>query len=210
MGKCPNCGAKIIFPRIGPPPTEPAPATPLTFIDPDFYWSATGWAAVAVVALCGISAWIWVRLIIFLAYGYMPYRIGLRVAPVGKLVLPFVRLNNGDDLSLSWSLVFISGFLTTWALLARGTNYLVERYRPRGRMIALIILVGLLAWISLLMQAMPSRYLFPVHFGESPARQGFMCLMAIFAAGGVVVWRDLKGATNAEQDVELHPHDPAD
>src|SRR3954469_9585877 len=85
IGKCPNCGAKIIFPRIGPPPTEPAPATPLTFIDPDFYWSATGWAAVAVGALCGISAWIWVRLIIFLAYGYIPYRIGLRVAPVGKL-----------------------------------------------------------------------------------------------------------------------------
>src|SRR5258707_521293 len=89
-GKCPNCGAEVIFPGGGAAPTGPAPAKPLTFIDPDFFWSAEDWAAFAVVALCGISAWIWVRLIIFLAYGFKPYRMGLRVAPAGKLVFPFV------------------------------------------------------------------------------------------------------------------------
>src|SRR6266550_3968914 len=91
-GKCPNCGAEIIFPSVGPPPTEPGPPKPFTFINPDNYWLASDWGAVGVAALCGIAAWIWVRLIILLAYGFQAYRMGLRIAVLGRL--PGVTLNN--------------------------------------------------------------------------------------------------------------------
>jgi hypothetical protein len=203
-GKCPNCGAEIIFPRMGPPPTEPAPAKPFTFINPDNYWLATDWGAVGLAALCGVAAWIWVRLIIFLAYGLQAYRMGLRIAVFGRL--PGVTLNNGDYLSFFWATLFVSGFITTWAFLIRAANHLVGRTWPRGQAIALVLLVGLLAWISLLAQAMPPHP-FPIHFGESPARQAFAYLIAIFAAAGIVVWRDLKSGETSGGEIEMISHD---
>jgi hypothetical protein len=189
-GKCPHCDAEIIFPRLDGPPTEPAPAKPFEFIDPHNYFNSNGWAAVALIGVCGISAWTWVRLIIFLAYGFWPYRMGLRVAGMSKVY--GVALNNGDQLDFYWFLIFVSGFLTTWMLLIRGANYLVEHHRPRVAAIALIVLAGVATWISLIWQAMPARYRFTFHFPAGSARQGFFSLLVVFAVGGMVMWRDWK------------------
>ena len=70
--------------------------------------------------MCGISAWIWVRLIIFLAYGFRAYRLGLRVESVGKT--GGIVLNNGDRLNFFWYSLFAAGFLTTWILLINGAQ----------------------------------------------------------------------------------------
>src|SRR4051812_45472374 len=78
-GHCPNCNAEIIFPQIGPPPTEPEPAKPLQLIDEAALWKASGPEAIYAAAMCGVSAWIWVRLIIVLAFGFKAYWHGLRV-----------------------------------------------------------------------------------------------------------------------------------
>jgi|SRR4051794_10405932 hypothetical protein len=205
-GKCPNCGAEIIFPRIGPGPTEPEPAKPYVFINPKYYWLAEGSGAAGLVALCGLAAWIWVRLIILLAFGFHAYQVGLRMALPGRV--PGVTLNNGDCLSFFWATLFVSGFITTWSLSIRAANYFVWRSRPRSRGIALLLILGLLAWISLFIQATPAAYPFRLHFGESSLGRALVYFVAIFSAAAIAVWRDMKGGEKADE-IEMSSPDAA-
>ena len=199
-GKCPNCQAEIIFPRIGPPATEPQPATPNPLIDPENLWNSTDWGSVACVAVIGIAAWIWGRLIIFLAYGYQAYRMGLYVTVFGKEY--GVSLNNGERLNFFWTLVYVSGFVTTLFLLIRGANFLVQRTRPHSWALGLIFLAGGATWGSLLWQAIPGRYPFPFHFGAGSTRQAFFTLLVVFVTGGMVAWRDWKMSLVTEEFVK--------
>ena len=141
---------RYIFPRIGPGPTEPEPAKPLQLIDEAGLWSLSGPSAFCAAAMCGVSAWIWVRLIIVLAYGITAYRFGLRVESGGKTA--GIVLNNGDRLNFFWYSVFAAGFLASWILLVNGANYLVARSRRKGWAISWIVLAGLAAWASLMWQ----------------------------------------------------------
>jgi DNA-directed RNA polymerase subunit RPC12/RpoP len=203
-GKCPNCGAEIIFPQIGPLPTEPAPATPYVFIDPKNYWLAEDWGAAGVVALCGVAAWIWMQLIVLLAFGFHAYKLGLRLTMAGRV--PGVTLNSGQCLSFFWATLFVWGFITTWAFLIRSANYFVWQSRPRSRAIALVLLLGLWAWISLFAQAMAAQYRFAFRFPESPVGQAIVYFVAICSAAGIVLWRDFKGEGHKDE-IEMSSSD---
>jgi hypothetical protein len=202
-GKCPNCAAEIIFPRIGPPPTEPAPARAFKFIDPDTYLDNTGWAAVAAIALAGVSGWIWSQLIVLFAYGFEPYRLGLRATVFGKLY--GLTLNNGQAMGALWFMVFVSGVVWTWYLLARWANRLIAGHYPQNQAIAGVVLIGVLAWIGLIRQALPRLHPFPLKYGESSTRQAVLLLIVIFVAAATVVWRDMKSHMNAKQELEMPP-----
>jgi len=199
-GKCPNCQAEIIFPRIGPPTTEPPPATPYQLIDPEIWWSSTDLGGAACLAVIGVAAWIWGRLIIFLAYGYQAYRVGLYVTVFGKQY--GVALNNGDRLNFFWTLVYVSGFVTTLFLLIRGANFLVLRTRPRSRALALIFLAGVATWGSMLWQATFGSYRSYPHFFAGSTRQAFFTLVVMLVTGGIVAWRDWKSGLVTQEFVK--------
>jgi hypothetical protein len=202
-GKCPNCDAEIIFPRISPPPTEPEPARYFKFIDPDSYWKNTGWAAVAVIAVAGVSGWIWSQLIVLFAYGFEPYSLGLRATVFGKLY--GLTLNNGQAMGALWFMVFASGAIWTWYLLVRWANYLVARHYPKSQAIAAVVLMGVLAWIGLVYQAMPRLHPFPIRYGESSTRQALLLLLVVFIAAAGVVWHDMKSHSISQEELEVQP-----
>jgi hypothetical protein len=206
-GKCPNCGAEIFFPRVGPEPARPKRDKPVAFIDPDKYLNVSGWSAIAIVAIGGLAAWFWLQLIVILAFGIAPYRLGLRVSILGKL--PGLSLNNGQELGMLWYIVGISGFTWTFAGLVRGANYLVERHRPRGMAIAAVVLLGVPAWIDLIRHAIAELHPLRAHFAESASGRALVSLVVIFIAGGTVLWRDLKAEKTGKNAIEMPYWDEA-
>jgi DNA-directed RNA polymerase subunit RPC12/RpoP len=199
-GKCPNCQAEIIFPRIGPPPTEPEPVASTPLIDLENWWNTEGWGGAAIMAIIGVAAWVWGRLIIFFAYGYQAYWAGLYVTVFGKEF--GVALNNGQRLNFFWTLVYVSGFATTLFLLIRVANYLVLQTRPRSRALTLIFLAGVAAWGSMLWQATSQNYLRYSHFNAGSTRQAFFTLVVVLVTGGMVAWRDWKSGLVTEEFVK--------
>jgi DNA-directed RNA polymerase subunit RPC12/RpoP len=186
-GHCPNCDAEIFFPRLGPGPTAPEPAKPLQLIDEEGLWNSSGAAAVYVAAMCGISAWVWIRLIIILAYGIKAYWYGLRVESAGKMA--GIVLNNGAQLNFFWYSIFASGFLASWLLLANGANYLVVRSRQTGLANFLIGLIGFSAWASLIWQMFQPTRRLPIGSFSSPGWQVFRIAIAIVLMAGLTTWR---------------------
>jgi DNA-directed RNA polymerase subunit RPC12/RpoP len=186
-GHCPNCGAEIFFPRIGPGPTAPQPSKPLQLIDEKNIWNVSGPTAFVAAAMCGASAWIWVRLIILLAYGFGPYWRGLRVESAGKLA--GIVLNNGERLNFFWYSVFAAGFLALWMLLLNGANCVVDRSRTKGRTVALVVLVGLASWLSLIWQVTQPTKRLPIGSYSSPGWQIIRIAFAIVLMAGLTNWR---------------------
>jgi hypothetical protein len=105
-------------------------------------------------------------------------------------------------LNFFWTLVYVSGFVTTLFLLIRGANSLVLRTRPRSWALALIFLAGGATWGNLLWQTIPGRYPFPFHFGAGSTRQAFFTLLVVFVTGGMVAWRDWKMSLVTEEFVK--------
>jgi hypothetical protein len=183
-GHCPNCNAEIIFPRIGPGPTEPEPEKPLQLIDDAGLWKASGPEAVYAAAMCGVSAWILVRLIVVLAYGTRAYWFGLRVESAGKMA--GIALNNGEQLNFFWYSVFVPGFLASWILLVNGVNYLAARPRQKGLANFLIGFIGVMAWSSLMWQLFQPTHRLPIGGNASP---GWQVIRIAFTVLLLTTWR---------------------
>jgi DNA-directed RNA polymerase subunit RPC12/RpoP len=186
-GKCPNCGAEIIFPQIGPLRTEPEPAKPLQLIDEEALWKASGPEAIYAAAMCGVSAWIWVRLIIVLAFGIRAYWLGLRVESGGKI--SGIVLNNGSQLNFFWYAVFATGFLASWMLLVNGANYLVAWSKQKGWANFLIYLAGVAAWGSLMWQLLQPTRRRLIGGNSSPGWQLIRIAFAVLLMAGLTTWR---------------------
>jgi hypothetical protein len=185
-GRCPNCDAEIFFPKIGPT-TGPETVTSKMKSVVE-YPNLGAWATLAVVAATGVSLWIWVRLIIFFAYGTRPYFwTGLRVTTLSKT--RGIKLNNGDELNIFWLSLFMTGFITLWFLLMRGADYIAGRFEPRRGVLFLIFLASSVTWYSLLYQiVVPPRQL-RISFYPSPGWQVIRISFAVLLVGGLVMWR---------------------
>jgi hypothetical protein len=104
-------------------------------------------AFVSLISATGISLWICCRLIVILAYGWSAFfHQGLHIV---KLKNGEVYLSNGDELTLSWSFVFMCGYGGFLYLLWIGAEKLAGLL-PQILAIGLIGLLGFAGWLFLI------------------------------------------------------------
>jgi hypothetical protein len=193
-GKCPKCGAIVIFPDLASDFDRAEIAereTGVSFrskVAQVFEFPNLGRLKfIVVVAATGVSLWVWYYLIIVLAYGRPAYNaFHLRVYQATK---HGIYLNNGDQLNFFWNAIFMLGFLGLWYVLVQVCDEMVGRSKQKLLPWSLILLAGGLTWYSIL--HIDEYESAKSHLGTSNylIRNYTSALFAIALVGALTYWR---------------------